>query len=80
MSIYLYESLKLRKAEQNKIANRFFKYVGGGFGLSKIYECLLCQEKIGAPSPRLAAKYHSHKHPEITEAFRKAGLYELWKE
>ena len=78
LDIYIYESLKLKKAEQNQVANRFFRCTGKGYGLSKAYDCLLCHEEISAPSPRLAAWYHRHRHPEIVDAFRQVGLYDVW--
>lgn len=80
MSVYVYESLRLKKTEQNDVARQFFTFVGGGFGISKKYKCKLCGKVGTAPSPRLIALSHRHVHPEIEEAFRKAGLFELWME
>lgn len=77
MSVHVYEAIKLRKAEQNKLARRFFKS-HGGLGLFKQYKCRLCEEALTAPSPRLAALQHRHKHLEISHTFKKAGLYDLW--
>ncbi|KKL06121.1 hypothetical protein LCGC14_2599220 [marine sediment metagenome] len=79
MDIFIQESIRLKKREQNDVARQFFGAGYGGFGLSKKYRCELCGEEIEAPSPRLAALYHRHKHPEFEEAFRKAGLLELWE-
>jgi len=79
MDFFVQESIRLKKSEQNEIARVFFGSGYGGFGLSKKYQCALCGEEVGAASPRLAARYHRHKHPEIEEAFRKAGLLELWE-
>ncbi len=79
MDIFIQESIRLRKREQNDVARQFFWGGYGGFGLSKKYLCEICGEEIEAPSPRLAARYHRNKHPDIEEAFRKAGLFELWE-
>lgn len=78
--IYVHRSVSLRKAEQNEVARKFVTGLGGGFGFSKTYRCDLCGEVVTAPSPRLAARYHSDKHPEIEDAFTRAGLYDLWME
>lgn len=79
MDFFVYESIMLRKGEQNDVAREFFTFIGEGFGISKKYLCKLCEEIVTAGSPRLAALSHRHEHPEIEIAFREAGLYEVWR-